>query len=132
MNSESAADPAIPAQPHFRFFRNWLSLAGFVVALGSLFAFLSLFLLDLCAHFSNPYIDMLTYLVAPAFLVLGLLLLGIGALVQRKQIARATGVRLPVRFDLSRPRDRLYLGVECRPVYCTKIASRLTRSASFS
>jgi len=107
MNSEPAD---VHPQPHFRLFRNWLSLAGFVIALGSLFAFLLLFLLDLFAHFSNPYIGILTYLIAPGFLTLGLLLMGIGALIQRKQIAQTTGVRLPVRFDLSRARDRRFLG----------------------
>jgi hypothetical protein len=55
-------------RPRFGLFRNWLSLAGVVIALGSLFSFLLLFLIDSLAHFSNPYIGVLTYLVAPTFL----------------------------------------------------------------
>jgi len=106
MNSEQP--PANPS--HFRLFRNWLSLGGLVIAGGSLFAFLLLFLLDLFAHFANPYIGILTYLIAPAFLILGLFLMIVGALIHRRQIVRATGIRLPVRFDLSRPRDRRFLG----------------------
>ena len=53
-------------------FRNWLSLTGLVVVVGSLFSFFLLLLLDALAHFSNPYVGILTYLVAPAFLVIGL------------------------------------------------------------
>ena len=52
-------------------FRNWLSLTGLVVVVGSLFSFFLLLLLDALAHFSNPYVGILTYLVAPAFLVIG-------------------------------------------------------------
>lgn len=47
--------------------RNWLSLAGLIVAVGSLFSFLFVFVQDSVAHFTNPYIGILTYLVAPGF-----------------------------------------------------------------
>ncbi len=85
-------------------------MAGFVVALGSLFAFLLLFLLDLFAHFSNPYVGILTYLVAPGFLILGLLLIAAGAFLQHRQVVRHVGVGLKIQFDLARARDRLLLG----------------------
>ena len=52
--------------------RNWLSLAGLIVAVGSLFSFLFVFVQDSVTHFTNPYIGILTYLVAPGFLFLGL------------------------------------------------------------
>ncbi len=41
--------------------RNWLSLAGLVIAVGSLFSFLLLFLLDEIAHLANPYVGILTF-----------------------------------------------------------------------
>ena len=53
-------------------FRNWLSLSGLVVVIGSAFSFLLLLLLDALAHYSNPYVGILTFLVAPGFLVIGL------------------------------------------------------------
>ena len=49
-------------------FRNWISFSGFTVMVGSLFSFLLLLLLDSMAHFANPYVGILTYLVAPGFL----------------------------------------------------------------
>ena len=54
-----------------RLWRNWLSFAGGVVALGSFFAFLLLFSIDLFAHNSNPYMGILAYVIAPGFLFFG-------------------------------------------------------------
>ncbi|MGA2241665.1 MAG: NapC/NirT family cytochrome c [Verrucomicrobiota bacterium] len=91
--------------------RNWLSLSGLVIALGSLFSFLLLFVLDSLAHFANPYIGVLTYLVAPGFLMLGLGLAILGLLLRRWRIARAGGAASSaIKIDLSRPRDRRLMG----------------------
>ena len=91
--------------------RNWTSLLGLIIVVASLFSFLLLFLLDSVAHFANPYIGVLTYLVAPAFLFLGILLAVAGVLLRRWKIARAAGVPPPLQIDLSRPRDRRIFGV---------------------
>ena len=72
MNPEPTAEQ--PLARRSSVFRNWLSLTGLVVVVGSLFSFLLLLLLDALAHFANPYIGILTYLVAPAFLMIGLVL----------------------------------------------------------
>jgi hypothetical protein len=89
--------------------RNWLSLSGLVIALGSLFSFLLLFLLDTVARFTNPYIGVLTYLVAPGFLLLGLAVAVGGAVWQRRR-AKAAAPVPALQIDLSRPRDRRMLG----------------------
>ncbi len=102
-------NPEAPKKEHLPQFRNWLSLAGAVVALGSLFAFLLLFLLDAFARFANPYVGILTYLVAPGFLVIGLVLAAIGAILQYRHRASAVGATWTVRVDLNRPRDRRIL-----------------------
>jgi hypothetical protein len=60
----SAENPT-PASTKPGLWRNWLSLSGLVVIVGSVFSFLLLFMLDSLAHFANPYIGVLTYLVAP-------------------------------------------------------------------
>jgi O-antigen/teichoic acid export membrane protein len=86
--------------------RNWLSLSGLVISTGSLFSFFLLFLLDTLAHFSNPYIGILTYLVAPGFLVLGLLLIVVGVLRQRRRLGRSAGLLPKLVVDLTCPRDR--------------------------
>lgn len=85
-------------------FRNWISLAGLVVALASFFAFLFLFAIDLFAPSSNPYMGILAYLVAPTFTVIGAVLVVLGLLINRHQIRRAVTPVLMV--DLTRPRDR--------------------------
>jgi len=92
-------------------FRNWLSLTGLVVVVGSLFSFFLLLLLDALAHFGNPYVGILTYLVAPAFLVIGLILALLGAFLRHRRIVKTEGHLLTLRIDLSRPRDRKLLGL---------------------
>jgi nitrate/TMAO reductase-like tetraheme cytochrome c subunit len=77
---------------------------------GSLFSFLLLLLLDALAHFSNPYVGILTYLVAPGFLVIGLILAVLGAFLRHRQILKTSGPLPPLRIDLTRPRDRRMLG----------------------
>ena len=108
MNSDNP-NPA-PDRRRFSVLRNWLSLVGLAVALGSLFSFLLLFVLDSIAHIANPYIGILTYLVAPGFLMIGLFLVVTGALWHRHRLK--TGPGLPtLQIDLSRPRDRRFLGL---------------------
>jgi len=91
-------------------FRNWLSLTGLVVVVGSVFSFFLLLLLDALAPFANPYVGILTYLVAPAFTVIGLLLGVLGAFFRHRQILKTSGALPPLRIDLTRPRDRRLLG----------------------
>jgi nitrate/TMAO reductase-like tetraheme cytochrome c subunit len=105
-----STETTLPHASRLSAFRNWLSLTGLVVVIGSLFSFFLLFLLDLLAPFANPYIGVLTYFVAPGFLLLGLFLALLGAFFRHRQIVKAAGVSLPVRIDLSRPRDRKIMG----------------------
>lgn len=107
MNTESPTPKS--ARPSL--LRNWLSLSGLVIVIGSLFSFFLLFLLDMLAHGSNPYMGILTFVVAPAFLIFGLLLTGIGAWRERRKLGQAAGGLLPnMVVDLSRPRDRKIMG----------------------
>src|ERR1051326_7462054 len=96
-----------PSRSRLSIFRNWLSLAGLVVVAGSLFSFLFLCALDVLAPTSNPYLGILAYLVAPGFLVLGIFLIGVGLILERRHLKREGGVSPPfLMVDLSRPRDR--------------------------
>ena len=67
--------------------QNWMSLTGLVIVIGGLFSFFLLFMLDAVAHFSNPYISILTWMVTPAFLDFGLFLTLIGVLRERHRRA---------------------------------------------
>jgi nitrate/TMAO reductase-like tetraheme cytochrome c subunit len=80
------------------------------VVVGSVFSFFLLLVLDSLAHFANPYVGILTYLVAPAFLVLGLFLALLGAFLRHRQILKTSGPLPPLRIDLTCPRDRRLLG----------------------
>ncbi len=102
MNTENPTPQA--ARPSL--LRNWLSMTGLVISTGSLFSFVLLFLLDTMAHFSNPYIGILTYIIAPGFFILGMLLTVWGALRERKKLGEAGGILPKFVVDLSRPQDR--------------------------
>jgi nitrate/TMAO reductase-like tetraheme cytochrome c subunit len=87
--------------------RNGLGLAGVVLAGGSLFSFLLLFLFDMLASAPSPYVGILTYVVTPAFLLGGLALMALGAAWQRWKLKRATGAPPPpMIIDWSQPRHR--------------------------
>lgn len=100
-----------PLRQRFSLLRNWISLAGLVTMAASLFAFFLLFAIDLFEKSANPYVGILTYLVAPAFLVLGLCLTVLGMVWERRQLAKATGTVPAMVINLSRPRDRRTLGI---------------------
>src|SRR6266545_5352228 len=102
-----------PRLPRLGIFRNWLSLSGLVIVLGSLFAFILLSLIDSLAHVSNPYIGILTYLVSPVFLFFGLALAVLGVILRRRKARKAgliPGTLPSFQVDLARPRDRKLLG----------------------
>jgi len=106
----SAENPT-PQTPRPTLLRNWLSLSGLVIVIGSLFSFFLLMVLDLLAHNSNPYVGILTYLVAPAFLTLGVVLTIIGILRERHRRGKNVGLFPTVTVDLSRPRDRRRMAI---------------------
>src|SRR5947207_15729070 len=99
-----------PSQSRTRFiiYRNWTSLIGVVVASASGFCFVLLMIMDYFAHETSPYLGILTYLVSPAFLVLGLFLICLSWFLHPRRVARGVSGGVPTRFtiDLSRPRDR--------------------------
>jgi nitrate/TMAO reductase-like tetraheme cytochrome c subunit len=99
------ADP--PARSFKRHFRNWISWAGMVLGASALFAFFLLVAIDQFAGHRNPYVGILAYVVAPAFLVAGVVLAFIGAFLQARRERRAE----PLKIDLSRPRDRRLLAI---------------------
>ena len=124
--------------PRPRLWRNWLSFAGAVMAVASFFAFLLLFALDLIARTGNPYMGILAYVVAPAFLFLGLGMILVGVWWQRRHERKAGVAVTPslLAVDLSRPADRkkLRLFVIASVIFllCTAIGSYQTYHVSES
>jgi hypothetical protein len=103
-SSENPGSP--PRAP--RLIQNWISLAGIVLAASSFFAVAFLVAIDFSRGFGNPYLGILTYLVAPAFLALGLVLIGTGVLVERRRRRRRAPGEIPrlPRIDFNVPRQR--------------------------
>ena len=104
-------EESIPTMPPTRLgrLRNWLSLAGLVLAVSAFFAFILLFSVDIFAAHANPYMGILAYVVAPAFLLLGLGMALLGYILESRRIRRS----LPgdksafiLHVDLTRRRDR--------------------------
>jgi len=87
---------------------NWISLAGIILAASSFFAVACLIALDFFRGFRNPYVGILTYVVAPAFLIAGLLMVSAGALWERHRRRKFHPVTIPPfpRIDLNVPRQR--------------------------
>lgn len=107
-------DPSLSITPANRLqrFRNWLSLAGLVLSVSALGAFVLLFLMDIFAEHANPYMGILAYVVAPTFLIMGLFLALVGYILETRRLARGGESRraeLIWHIDLSRKRDRRIL-----------------------
>ena len=105
------SDNPTPGDRPQSIFKNWLSLTGLVIVVGSLFSFFLLFVLDSMARQSNPYVGILTYFVAPGFLFFGLFLTLAGAWRQRRKLGRVGSVWPKMVVDLSQPRDRKMMAV---------------------
>ena len=67
-----------------RLIRSPLSVAGMVLTTISAVLFLVVFLADLFGLHTNPYIGIVFFLVLPALFVLGLLLIPLGAWIERR------------------------------------------------
>jgi len=84
--------------------RNPISLAGMALAIVSLANIFLFVLIDQIATKASPYIGILAYMVSPAFLVFGLLLMAVGMLVERRKKVVATAFY--PRIDLNDPAQR--------------------------
>jgi hypothetical protein len=104
--------PGIPRplrQPRSHF-NNWISAIGMIIAAGALFSFAFLVWMDFSQLEKNPYLGILTYLVAPAFLITGIILILGGAWLQRRYALKHAGDR-PDRWqiDLGDERQRRFI-----------------------
>lgn len=87
---------------------NWLSIFGIIIAACSLFAVLSLIGYDYFLGFTHPYLGILTYIVAPAFLILGSSLILFGAWRERSKRRKLAPGEIPthLRIDFNVARER--------------------------
>jgi nitrate/TMAO reductase-like tetraheme cytochrome c subunit len=88
--------------------QNPISLIGVAVVAVSLVNVFFLFLIDAMSERPNAYVGILAYMVAPAFLILGLLLIFIGVWNHRRRqrTASASDAARYLRIDFSDPGQR--------------------------
>ena len=104
----SAPIPTKPNKPRSHF-NNWISAAGAVLAVGALFSFALLVWVDFTSGDKNPYLGIFTYIVAPGFLITGLVAVFGGAWLQRRYAIKYAGApeRWQLRFE--DPRQRRFI-----------------------
>ncbi|KAA3656418.1 MAG: cytochrome C, partial [Calditrichaeota bacterium] len=96
-------DMATQKRKYGESFYNFISLTGAILA-GVIFCIIILLiLLDAFSPSETPYFGILTYIILPVFLIIGLLLIPIGALREhRRRIKGLDAQRLP-KVDLNNP-----------------------------
>lgn len=86
-------------------FYNRISVAGATLAFGSIGLFLLFFLVDVTSAQASPYISLIAYIIIPAFLILGLLLIVLGMLLEERRRIREAPAAVPPLpvIDLNNP-----------------------------
>ena len=82
--------PKNDMSPH-KLLMNPMSLVGLIVGLSGLVSAIFLLLFDLSGKQSNPYLGIFTFIVAPAVMLVGLIMTTVGAL-RRRRLLRDYGV----------------------------------------
>ena len=87
--------------------KNPISLIGLALAVVAFANILFLVLIDILSSQPAPYLGVLAYMVAPAFLIVGLILIPIGMMVERRRRLRNVGAPFHfARLDLNNPAQR--------------------------
>lgn len=106
MSAPNTSSNEVTAKPR-SLFNNWISAIGGVLVVGALFSFALLVWMDFTQGDKNPYLGILTYLVAPGFLIAGLVVFFFGAWAQRRwQIKHAETMPDKWRLDFKNPKQR--------------------------
>jgi nitrate/TMAO reductase-like tetraheme cytochrome c subunit len=89
-------------------FRNYISFAGAVIVMAALVSILLLFLIELTQRSDNPYLGIVTYIILPAFLAFGLIVIVIGMLIERRRRRRSPASEIPPypKIDFNDARQR--------------------------
>src|SRR5678815_4889 len=101
--NESAVKEKVPT-----LFRNYISFVGAAITLASLFSIVLLFLLEITSTHENPYLGIFTYIIFPSILIFGLVVLFLGAILERRRRHRSLewSVAPYPRLDLNDPHAR--------------------------
>jgi len=102
------SDKAELAQSVRSLIRNYVSFAGLVLTFTSLACIILLFLIDFTQPAENPYFGIVTYIVLPGFLILGLLIVVAGMIRERRRRRLSPSSELSVypKIDFNDRRQR--------------------------
>ncbi|MEO8436441.1 MAG: NapC/NirT family cytochrome c [Pyrinomonadaceae bacterium] len=94
-------------KPH-TLFRNYISFAGAVIVTASLVSIILLFLIEFTRAAENPYLGIVTYVILPGFLILGLAVIVLGMLIERRRRRRWPESKIAAypKIDLNDRRQR--------------------------
>lgn len=103
MSDEAQASVKAPT-----LFRNYISFAGAVLVAASLASIVLLFLIEITKSADNPYLGIVTYVILPAFLILGLVIIVAGMLLERRRrrLRPESKITPYPKIDLNDPRQR--------------------------
>jgi hypothetical protein len=89
-------------------FRNYISMVGGAIAIASLVSVVLLFLIEITSKAENPYLGILTYIIFPAILIFGLVVVMAGRMIERRRRHRASPSEVAAypAMDLNDPRSR--------------------------
>src|SRR5271169_2227000 len=88
------------------FLANPLSIIGLALSVVALGNILFLFFIDMTSDHPSPYVGILAYMIAPGFLVLGLMIAIFAGFYARRKRLTAVGVAPYLRLDFSDPSQR--------------------------
>lgn len=87
---------------------NPISMIGAGIALVTLGSILIFFLMDVLGYTQSPYLGIFTYMILPGIMIVGLLLIPLGMLLERRRRRKHQGeARRYMTLDLNEPRHRM-------------------------
>src|SRR5689334_9259367 len=89
-------------------FRNYISFVGAAITAAAFVSVVLLFLVEITSKQENPYLGILTYIILPSILSLGLFIIILGVLIERRRRHKGTPTEIAAypRLDLNDPRAR--------------------------
>lgn len=97
------------------FARNWLTLLGATIVTATALTIVAFFVISLSGGQQSPYTGIMAFLILPAIFVVGLLLIPLGAWIERRKRARLAEARHEepphIQIDLNQKKTREAVGI---------------------
>jgi hypothetical protein len=108
MTENSTLEPEQTKSKSPGLIRNYISFVGGAITIAALVSVVLLFLMEITSKQENPYLGILTYVIFPAVLIFGLLVILVGIVLERRRRRKGSPaeVSLYPRLDLNDSRAR--------------------------